>query len=336
MQEILLGEIAVHVFDPIARIFAREKNIVEVDEDTFMEAGDDFEKFVLDVAADFEDVAGIDEENVVFLEGLEFGKGDVLDGPGDEARQTGETGLEDGIGVGFDSNEIAGVGAVVGLIASDGLGGKIGGVAGTDFDDLARAILADDGVEDVRVDVAVEAVGFVVGVRRGAGGLCVRNGFVFGAVAAGEKSEEGDLLFGVHANAGQLGGDGVDVARKLSGFRNGAIEMGGQELDAVVLSDAKDHLAELAGLPEKMVGHALKEILEKNGDEVGGEKGFGGEVGFVVGDAAKVAVEGGDEIGPEGVEVGSFAEAAAEELLDDIAIELAGGGEVPGRQGGGR
>jgi uncharacterized protein YbjQ (UPF0145 family) len=80
------------------------------------------------VAADFQDVAGIDEQNIVAAEFLEFGERHVLQRLGDQARQAGKSGAQDIVGVRLDGGEIAAVAAAAFAISGDGLREKIGGV----------------------------------------------------------------------------------------------------------------------------------------------------------------------------------------------------------------
>src|SRR5207249_2879664 len=67
LEQILLApEAAFH--DPFFVVLGGEEDVVEVDGDSGLEAGEDFEDFVVDVAADVQDVGGVDEENVVGFE----------------------------------------------------------------------------------------------------------------------------------------------------------------------------------------------------------------------------------------------------------------------------
>ena len=67
------------VDQPLSRVIVGKENVVYVDPDARLENGQYFEEFVTNVAAEFDGVTRIDEENVVGFEAREEIKVDLFD-----------------------------------------------------------------------------------------------------------------------------------------------------------------------------------------------------------------------------------------------------------------
>src|SRR5579883_3478530 len=89
LEQVLLVPETVLLEDGVLGIFGRQKDVVDVDDDSGVQAREDLQKLVLNVAADFEHVAGVDEQDIVLAEPGELVEGDLLHGLDDESSQSG-------------------------------------------------------------------------------------------------------------------------------------------------------------------------------------------------------------------------------------------------------
>jgi hypothetical protein len=145
--------------------------------------------------------------------------------------------------------------------------------------------VADQRVQNVAVDVVEVAVGRKIGVRRRALRLARGNGFVLLLKTARQRGEQRQLFLRVGAQAGHFRAARPNFSGQGFRLRHGAVEMQRQQVQAVVLREAIDVLAQLARLPVKIVGRAGVKALSQRRDKVGREEGFGGERRFFVGGA---------------------------------------------------
>jgi len=78
LQHVLLVPEVVMVHHDRSWIRGRQVDVVDVDEDSWLKPGQDFQVLVLHVAPHLQDVAGIDEQNVVGFKLAEFVQRNVL------------------------------------------------------------------------------------------------------------------------------------------------------------------------------------------------------------------------------------------------------------------
>lgn len=183
LEEVLFVPEPELVEDPGTGIFCGEEDVMDVHQDSGIQAGQDFQIFVLDVSADFQHMTGIDEEDVIHSQFFKFGERDLLHRGFDETRQSGQAFDQHIPGVGFDGGEIT-FGVVTLFILDDGLGGEEGGISGADFDDPAGLVFPDHTVEDFGIYGPEIAVAEEVG--SGDAGIGFMKGPVFGAVFPAE------------------------------------------------------------------------------------------------------------------------------------------------------
>ena len=90
LQDVLLVPEPEIVDDPTPRIIRRQKYIVDMHQHTCLQPWQHFQKQKLNVAADLQHVAAVNEENIVLLQLLKLGQVNVLDRRSDQARKPGK------------------------------------------------------------------------------------------------------------------------------------------------------------------------------------------------------------------------------------------------------
>src|SRR5580765_9010348 len=135
--------------EPLLGVFRGQEDVVAVNDHTGLQAGKDLQVFVEDISADLDDVARIDEQDVVRLEGGEAVEGLVLDLHLEEISQAGNTASQKGGGVRLDGGERTGV--TLRLIPSYRLGGQQGGHTGANLDHSPGLEMPDHAVQAFRI-----------------------------------------------------------------------------------------------------------------------------------------------------------------------------------------
>ena len=91
LQQILLGPKAKFLHHPIAPVLERQKDIVDVHDDAWLETRQDFQEEIIDVSANFHRMRTVDKKNVAGVELREEFEVDVLDLFLDQTAQSGKS-----------------------------------------------------------------------------------------------------------------------------------------------------------------------------------------------------------------------------------------------------
>ena len=183
LEEILLGPEAKISLDEFFRIVKRGKDVVEVDENAGCKPGQNPQTFIQDVAIHGDDMAGIDEQDVVGLEGQEKVEGCVLHARRDEPRKAGKAALQVLRREGLDGGKLTGEAGL--CIFAHRRREDHGRVAAADFNYALRFALSDEGVGHFGIDalkktvVKVKIMSVMSGVFRKSGTFAGKREQVF-------------------------------------------------------------------------------------------------------------------------------------------------------------
>ena len=162
MQQVLLAPEEPELLRPLPRVLVRDEDVVHVHDHARLQARQDLQHDVVDVAAELHDVRRVDEEDVAALQLVEDGERDVLRGDAVQAVEAGQVG-------GRDAGErVVGVdpaGVTLGGVLARGLRGHQRRVAGAELDDALGLVRADDAVQRRGVEQRVRGVLRRVAIR---------------------------------------------------------------------------------------------------------------------------------------------------------------------------
>ncbi len=165
---------------------------MHVHENPGPQARQDLQVQVLDIAADPEDVTGIDEQDVVLPQFLEDADRHVLNLGRDRVRQSRNSSAHHRSRIGIDGGEPAGGRGRLFGVPPQRLGGETGRQAGPDLDHASRPEAPDHAVQDLGVHQAEPTVVQIKGAGR-----TVRlpgERLVLAPVGGRERAHELDLI----------------------------------------------------------------------------------------------------------------------------------------------